>query len=96
MGTQVRALIRDIESRFERLSEAESEFTLLDRRDLYIKHLRSMRLHVRAAVFSWKADQLKFIQAISHFYSDYGAVLRLLKFDLLRGRLVDVEQQSPF
>ena len=46
-----------------------------------------MRLDLRAATFTWKADQLRFVQVISQFYSDYGAILRLLKFDLLRGQL---------
>jgi len=87
MSAQVRVLIHDIERRYERLSEAEDELDKLDRRDVYIKYLRRMRLDMRASTFSWKADQLRFIQAISQFYSDYGAILRLLKFDLLRGQL---------
>lgn len=89
MASQVRAIIRDIEGRFERLSEAEVEFATLDRRDVYIKFLRRMRLDLRTALFSWKADQLRFIQAITQFYSSYGSILRLLKFDVLRGKLAD-------
>lgn len=87
MSAQVRVLIHDIERRFERLSEAEGEFETLDRADKYIKLLRRMRLDVRAATFSWKANQLRFIQAVTQFYSDYGAVLRLLKQDQQRGIL---------
>ena len=87
MSSQVRVLIHDLERRFERLSEAEEELDKLDRRDTYIKYLRRMRLDLRAATFTWKADQLRFVQVISQFYSDYGAILRLLKFDLLRGQL---------
>ena len=89
MQAQVRVLIHDIERRFERLSEAEGEFATLDRRDIYIKLLRRMRLDVRLASFTWKADQLRFIQAVAQFYTDYGAVLRLLKTDFYRGRLAD-------
>jgi hypothetical protein len=87
MGAQVRVLIHDLEHRFEHLSEAEPELDKLDRRDRYIKFLRRMRLDLRTATFTWKADQLRFIQAVTQFYSDYGAILRLLKFDLLRGQL---------
>lgn len=93
-GAQVRVLIQDLESRFARLSEAEPEFSTLDRKDVYIKLLRRMRLDLRTALFTWKADQLRFLQATTQFYSDYGAVLRLLKFDLLRGRLNDPKTPS--
>lgn len=84
---QVRIILRDIESRFKRLSEAEPELSQLDRRDIYITLVRRMRLWVRQASFTWKADHLQFIQAIASFYRDYGRVLRLLKFDAQRGRL---------
>jgi len=83
----MRAIIHDLEARFDRLSEAEDEFSSLDRRDVYIKLLRRMRLDLRTALFTWKADQLRFLQAVTQFYSDYGAILRLLKIDVLRGRI---------
>lgn len=86
-GAQVRALIRDAEGKFNRASEAEPEFATLDRRDMYIKILRRLRLDLRQALFTWKADQLRFLQAITQFYSSYGALLRFLKFDLLRGQI---------
>jgi hypothetical protein len=89
MSAQVRVLIHDIERRFERLSEAEGELETLDRADKYIKLLRRMRLDVRTATFTWKANQLRFIQAVTQFYSDFGAVLRLLKQDQQRGLLAD-------
>ena len=63
----------------------------LDRGSLYIKYLTKMRFSVRAAHYTWKGDQLKFIRAIAAFYSDYGAVLRLLKEDSQRGKLPAVE-----
>ena len=89
MLPQVRAIIHDIERRYELLSEAENELTTLVRSPVYVKLVRRMRLFVREATFTWKADQLRFLQAVSHFYSDYGAILRLLKLDLEQGRLAD-------
>lgn len=84
---QVRIILNDIEGRFHQLSQAEPEFSQLDRRDIYITLVRRMRLWFRQASFTWKSDQLQFIQAIASFYRDYGKVLRLLKFDAQRGRL---------
>ncbi len=89
MLPQVRLLLRDIERRFNRLSQAEVEFSKLERRDIYITLVRRMRLWVRQASFTWKSDHLQFLQAIASFYRDYGRVLRLLKFDSARGRLAD-------
>lgn len=63
----------------------------LDRGSLYVKYLTRMRFYVRQAHFTWKADQLVFIRAVAAFYSDYGAVLRLLKEDSQRGKLTVVE-----
>lgn len=89
MLPQVRAIINDIERRYERLSEAETELATLVRSALYVKLVRRMRLFVREATFTWKADQLRFLQAVSHFYSDYGTILRFLKHDFQEGRLAD-------
>jgi hypothetical protein len=50
-----------------------------------------MRLTVRDAKFSWRTDDLKFIESISNFYSDYGTLLRNLKHEQSRGRF----QQQP-
>jgi hypothetical protein len=86
---QVRLILQDIERRYNHLSAAEDELSTLIRAPVYIKLVRRMRIQVRDANFAWKADQLKFIQSVSHFYSDYGTILRLLKRDLEQGRLAD-------
>lgn len=86
-GSQVRALLRDLEAKFDRITEAAPELSTLDRRDTYTKLLHRLRLDLRQALFTWKADQLHFLQAITQFYTNYGVILRLLKFDLLRGQL---------
>lgn len=81
-----------MQARYEHLAAAQEELQTLDRADKYIKFLHRMRLWLREASFKWKADQLAFIQAVSGFYSDYGAVLRYLKFDQARGRFVADDQ----
>lgn len=86
---QVRALLKDIQNRFDALTAAEEELRTLDRADLYIRALRQMRVYARAAAFTWKADQLSFIRAVSGFYESYGTVLRLLKVDEARGRFTE-------
>lgn len=86
---QVRLLLRDLEAKFNLLSQAEGEFATLDRRDIYITIIRRMRLWLRQARFSWKSDHLQFIQAIASFYRDYGRILRLLRIDAQRGRLTE-------
>lgn len=82
-----RNLLKDVQRRFKLLSLAEEEFRTLDRAHLYIQILRRMRFAVRAAQFAWRFDDLKFLENISSFFSDYGTVLRNLKFDRARGRL---------
>lgn len=89
MLPQVRLLLRDIERRYDLLAEAEPEFKKLNRSDLYITMVRRMRLWVRRATFTWKSDQLTFIQLVAKFYKDYGQILRLLKYEQLRGRFAD-------
>lgn len=89
MLPQVRLLLRDIERRYDLLAEAEPEFKKLSRSDLYITMVRRMRLWVRRATFTWKSDQLTFIQLVAKFYKDYGQILRLLKYEQLRGRFAD-------
>ncbi len=83
---QVRALLRDMGSRYELLSAAESELTSLVRANFYLVHIRRMRLWLRKASFTWKQNQLVFLQAVSGFYTDYGSVLRFLKIDEAKGR----------
>lgn len=84
-----RNLLKDAQQRFSALSEAEGELRTLDRAHLYVQVLRRMRFTVRTAQFAWKFDDLKFLESIASFFTDYGTVLRLLKFDRARGRLTD-------
>jgi len=83
---QAKMSLKDMEKKYVRLSEATDELASLDRSDRYIKALRRMRVWFRQANFFWKGDQLTFIRAVAAFYSDYGAILRLLKQDYDRGK----------
>lgn len=85
---QAQALLRDITGRYKHLSAARDEMVTLDRGSQYILYLSRMRVCLRQAHFNWKGDQLTFLRAVASFYSDYGAVLRLLKQDSMRGKLV--------
>jgi len=85
---QVQLIIKDIQSRYESLELARDEFKTLEYGPKYIKYLQRMRIWVREARFAWKADQLRFLKSVAGFYSDYGAVLRLLRMDQLRGKFV--------
>jgi hypothetical protein len=73
--------------RHAQLAEALGEIETLDRASVYIKLFHRMRLQLRKANFTWKSDQMSFIGSMAAFYTDYGAVLRLLKIDEARGRL---------
>lgn len=83
---QVQLILKDIQSRYANLEVARDEFKLLENASKYFKYLQRMRIWVRDAGFAWKADQLRFLKSVAGFYSDYGAVLRLLKMDQLRGK----------
>ena len=83
---QSRALLKDMESRYKHLAAAEDELALLERANVYIQYLQRMRIRLRQAGYVWRLDQLRFIQSVASFYSDYGAILRLLKIDQSRGR----------
>ena len=85
---QTRALLLDLVSRYKYLAAARSELETLPRADRYIKSLTRMRFALRQAHYVWKADQLTFIRAVSEFYSDFGAILKLLKEDADSGKLV--------
>lgn len=85
-------LLADVKARYVELEAARPELATLDRADIYIKYLYRMRLAVRQARFSWRFDDLSFIQAISDFYTAYGSVLRLLAVDKARGRLEIIEK----
>lgn len=84
-------MLKDVQARFTRLEEAESEFQTLDRATLFLTVLRRMRLTVRDAKFAWRTDDLKFIESISNFYTDYGTILRNLKIEQARGRFTQPE-----
>jgi len=71
----------DMRDRYKRLASALGELQTLKRASKYVKLLQRMRLWLRLASFSWKADHLRFIQAVAEFYGDYGTVLRFLKFE---------------
>lgn len=62
---------------------------MLDRSVLYLNALRRMRVAMRQAQFSWGVDDLKFMQSLSDFFSDYGTVLQHLKIDQARGQFKD-------
>ncbi len=81
-----RDLLKDAQKRFKQISAAEGELQTLERAHMYVKILRRMRLTVRDAEFAWRFDDLKFLNAISRFMSDYGTVLRYLKDDFSSGR----------
>lgn len=88
---QVQLILKDIRSRYGNLELARDEFRLLENASKYFKYMQRMRIWVREAGFAWKADQLRFLKSISGFYSDYGAVLRLLKTDQVRGKFTNNE-----
>jgi hypothetical protein len=82
---QIRELLHDMQSRYDRLVEATGELETLTYAAKYIKVIQGMRLLLREANFQWKADQLRFLRAASQFYSGYGTVLRFLRFEQARG-----------
>lgn len=86
---QVQLILKDTRARYENLELARAELKTLEYASKYLKYLQRMRLWRRDAEFSWKADQLKFLKSVAGFYSDYGAVLRLLRIDQLRGKFTE-------
>jgi hypothetical protein len=89
-----RNMLKEAQQRYDQLSKAESELKVLVRGDRYIKILRRMQLTLRKAAFAWRADDLKFISAVSEFFMDYGTVLQMLKIDEARGRLDEPEPEQ--
>ena len=83
---QVQLLLKDIQARYLNLELAQNELQTLEQSAKYFKYLRRMRLWVRQAGFAWQADHLKFIKSVAGFYADYGAVLRMLRIDQMRGK----------
>lgn len=82
---QVRTLLHDMQDKFNEVSAASEEFQSLPRSDRYFKQLTDMRLALREAHFQWKANQVRFINAASKFYSNFGAMLRFLRWEAQRG-----------
>lgn len=83
---QIQLILKDMAMRQQGVEQAEDEFKSLEYAAKYIEYTRKMRLAVRQAHFSWRADHLQFLKAVADFYSDYGALLRLLRMDQLRGK----------
>lgn len=81
-----RNLLKDAQGRQSLLEEAEGEFQTLTRATYYMSILRRMRLVLREAKFAWRSDDLKFLEAITSFFTDYGTILRNLRIEQARGR----------
>lgn len=75
--------------RYKALKESEGEFVGLERVDMYKKQIRLMGFIIRRAKFVRLSNQLAFVQAVSEFYTAYGKVLKYLKIDQARGRLLE-------
>lgn len=83
---QSQTLLQDMQRRYRYLSEAQDELETLDRANVYVQLLTRMRIRLRQAGYVWKLDHLRFMQSVASFYSDYGAIMRLLKIEQSRGR----------
>jgi hypothetical protein len=90
---QVQLILKDMQSRQDSLELARDEFKTLEYAPKYLKYLLRMRIWLREANFAWRADQLRFLKSVAGFYSDYGAILKLLKFDQLRGKFTEPATQ---
>jgi hypothetical protein len=82
---QVRSLLHDMQVKYDEASAASEELQTLPRSDRYIKQLTEMRLSLREANFQWKANQVRFLNAASKFYSNFGTMLRFLRWEGQRG-----------
>ena len=82
---QVREMLHDMQGRYDEASSASEEFQTLPRSDRYFKQLTEMRMALREAHFQWKSNQMRFLTAASKFYSNFGAMLRYLRWELQRG-----------
>lgn len=87
MVQQEKRFLDDMVRRHRHLVAAEDEIRTLNRADKYIAKITRMRLRLRQAHFSWKANHLVFLDAVASFYTEYGGVLWLLKTDQARGAL---------
>jgi len=91
---QVQLLLKDIRVRQANLELASDELKTLEYAPKYFKYMRRMHIWARDAGFAWKADQLRFIKSVAGFYSDYGAILRLLRMDQVRGKFITESAQQ--
>lgn len=82
---QVRDLLHDMQGRYNEVAAATEEFQTLPRSDRYFKELAEMRMSLREAHFQWKSNQVRFLNAASKFYANFGAMLRFLRWELQRG-----------
>lgn len=87
---QTQELLKDMVRRYTALKLAQEELKLLDRSEMYLKHLRTLRLVVKRAHFLRRANHLAFAQAVTEFYTAFGAMLRFLRYDQARGQLTPV------
>lgn len=87
MVQQEKRFLDDMVQRHRYLVDAEDEIRTLNRADKYIAKITRMRLRLRQCHFAWKANHLIFLEAVAGFYTEYGAVLWLLKTDQARGAL---------
>jgi hypothetical protein len=90
---QSQKLMGDMIERYDNLSAAQGELARLDRAEMYLKMLRRMGFNVRRARFSRRTNHMTFAKAISDFYSDYGTVLRFLRYDQLQGKFNETAPQ---
>jgi hypothetical protein len=89
-----RNLLKNAQEKYNQLTAAEDEFKALQRAHFYVQVLRRMRLTIKDAQFAWNFDDLKFLESIANFFTDYGILLRVLKEDEARGKLSPTTQQG--
>ena len=87
-------LLEDVGKRLDLLKDAEEEFQQLKRSGRYLGIIKRMQINLRRARFSWRQDDLVFLQAISELYQDYGTILQMLKTDEARGMLNETETEQ--
>jgi len=84
---QVTVLLQDMAYRLESLDQAKRELRQLgENSGRYMLYIQRLKLHLRACNFAWRSNQVTFLVSAADFYRDYGAVLRLLRIDQLRGK----------
>ncbi len=91
MVQQEKRFLEDMSNRYRHLFAAEDEIRTLNRADKYIARITRMRLWLRQAHYAWKANHLAFLEAVASFYTEYGAILWLLKTDQARGAITPTQ-----